>query len=134
MRGIHGRVMLESVAADEPHQFLQLGNVHDGTGAECRKRIVGETSLSDVRPDAAVVIVGRNTPESDRPLRRTTGEGAIRVLLAERRAQDRSRGDGDIRQERLCPVAAVEEDALVRVVAVIVVPIDERARPAGRQL
>ena len=73
-------------------------------------------------------VVGRDARVRQRPARRAALERAVGVLLAQGAAEDRRGGDLDVRQERLRPVAAVEEDALVVVVAVVVVPVDERAR------
>jgi hypothetical protein len=50
--------MLEAVPADEPHQLLQFGNVHDRAGAERLQRIVGEFPFADIRSNAARPIVG----------------------------------------------------------------------------
>jgi hypothetical protein len=47
MRGIHRGVMLEPIPADEPHQFLQLGNVHDGLPGDVRQLLL----------DAAIAVV-----------------------------------------------------------------------------
>ena len=45
MRGIHGSVMLEAVAADEPHQLLELGDVHHGARTKRLQRIVRKAPL-----------------------------------------------------------------------------------------
>ena len=79
-------------------------------------------------------IVGRYPAKRHRAARRTARQRPIGVLFAQGCAQDRCGGDGDVGQEGLGPVAAVEEHALLRIVAVVVVPVDESAWLAGREL
>jgi len=128
MRSVHRRMMLETTAADEAHQSLQIRHFDDGAIAESLDRIVRELAFADVGGDAAVAIVGGDATERDRPAGCAAGKRAPGVLLTERGAEDRRRADLDVRQKRLRPVPAVEEHALVRVVAVVVVPVDERTR------
>ena len=94
-------------------------------GAEGVEPVVGESALADISPNPSLG-VGRGHPaEGKRPRRRPAFERSVGVFHAERAAEDRRRGDADVGQEALRPVAAVKQRALVVVVAVVVVPIDE---------
>src|SRR5262245_21796902 len=127
-------MVLEAIPADEAHQLLQLGNVYNGARAERLQRSVGQLSFANVSPYAALSIVCRDSAEGDRPLRRAARERAVRILLAEGRAEDGSGRDRDVRQKRFGPIAAVDEHALVGIVAVIVVPVHKGTRSAGGEL
>ena len=121
----HHRVVLEAVAADVVEQPLELRHVGHRPGAEGVEPVVGESALADISPNPSLG-VGRGHPaEGKRPRRRPAFERSVGVFHAERAAEDRRRGDADVGQEALRPVAAVKQRALVVVVAVVVVPIDE---------
>lgn len=126
----HGGVVLEAVAADVMHERGEAWDLHDSLGAEGVEGIVGEVAVAYVSSDAAGEIVGGDAAEGDGASGCAAGEGSYCVGLAEYGAEDGSGADADVGQEVFGPVAAVEEDALVGIVAVVVVPVDERSGTA----
>src|ERR1700679_1799147 len=127
-------MMLKAVPADVLHHPRQPGNMNHGLSPEGVERIVGEPTVSDVGANASVAVVGTDAAKCDR-----AGWGAARkradgILFSKDRSENGRGADPDIRQEVLCPVAAVEEDALFRVLAVVVIPIDEGTGPLRSKL
>ena len=116
-------------------QALQVRDPHDAVAAERLERVVRELALADVAADRAHRVVGHDAAEGERLalIRPTT---VPNVFSRPDRAGDdrlvvhlRDLGEHLRRQ-----VAAVEDDRLVGIVLVVVVPVDERAGLAGRQL
>ena len=112
---IHGRVMLESVQANELHQLLQLGNLDDCSCAKSVERIVRKLSVAQVHANLARGIVRADPAIAHRPGGRAALQRTYGILFAQHRAKDRCRADTNVGKKILRPVAAMEEDALVRI-------------------
>ena len=113
---------------------LQLGDTGHGPVAEGVQLVVRQLALADIGADAALRVGGGHAAIGERPGGRAAFQRAIGVLHAERAAENRRVGDLDVGQKTLRPVAAVEQDALVVVVRVVVVPVHERGGRAGGEL
>src|SRR5579875_1549875 len=128
---VHCCVVFEAVAADAAHEALEAVDADNGAGAKGLERIVGEVAVADIGANDAGGIVCADAAEGDGAGGCASFERADCVLFSEHGAENGRGGDANVWQEVLCPVSAMEEDAAVRVVAVVVVPVYQRAGAAA---
>ena len=130
----HHHVVLEAFFADVAHESLEVGHAGHGPVAEGVQRVVGQFSVADVGADRSFGVGRSDATVGQRPRGRTAVQRPVGVLLTGGRTNDGRGGDLDVGQEGFSPVAAVEEDALVVVVRVIVVPVHQRRRRVASEL
>src|SRR6185437_9494349 len=134
MTPIHGCMVFESIAADASHELLQAGHPHDSPGSKGIERIVSKLSLSDIGSDHACSVIRADSAECDGPGRRAPLERADSILFTENGPKNGCRSNPNVRKEVFRPVAAMEEHAPIRIIAIVIIPIDEGARPSARKL
>src|SRR5205814_10557899 len=99
-----------------------------------RKRIVGESPLANVSTHAPGGIVGRETRKTHRSRLDQANAGSVRVVLAYRARDNFLIVHLYGAEEMLRQVRAVKAHSLVRIAAVVVVPILQRRRRPPSQL
>jgi len=128
-RKIRGYMMLEAVLADITQQFLHLWNLNHACPAEGMQRIVGKRTLTDIARDLPGKVVGGEASEAHCSSLYCSIQCAVRILFAN--------GSGDdllevhfhaLIEEVFRQIRAVKAHRLVRVVPVVVVPIQQSAR------
>src|SRR5215471_9997305 len=123
MRGVHGCMVFETLLADNFQEFLEARHLDNGAAAKGIQRVVNKLAVPCVGTDHAIAIIRRDPRIAEGTRRGTTRNGSISIFRAERRCEYFRIGHLDVSKKALGPVAAVKEDALVRVVSVIVIPI-----------
>ena len=127
-------MVLEALLADVAQQLLQLRDVGDAGTAEGLQRIARELAFANVATNAAMEVVGGEAREAHRAGLHAAHAGAEGVLLADGAGDDGLEVHDDVFEEVLGQIGAVEADALVRIAAVVVVPVEQRAgRLAGER-
>src|ERR1017187_7163047 len=133
MRPRHRRVVLETIAADIPHQFGKTWHLNHRLGSERIKRIIGEASLSNIRANLPGNIVRTNAAKRHRPSGCASCQSTYSIRLTQNSTQDGCGSDPDVREKILCPVAAMEEDTFIILVPIVIVPVHEcRGTIAGK--
>src|SRR5690242_4948404 len=125
--------MFEPTFADVPEKLLQLRDMHNASTAEGFERIVGKISFADIAANSSFTIVGRDADKTHRTGLDSAHAGAKSVFLADGTGDDLLKIHADILEEMLGKIAAMETNGLVRIVRVIVIPVEQRARSFGRQ-
>src|SRR4051794_6914343 len=124
-------MMLEASLADVSEQVLQLWYLDDARAAEGLQGIVGEVALADVAPHLAFAVISGEARIAHRRSLHTADAGAEGVLLTDGAGDDLLEVHADVLEEVLGQVAAVEADSLVRIAAVVVIPIEQCAWRLG---
>src|ERR1035437_8690499 len=134
-REVRRDVVLEAVFADVAKQRLHVRDLHHAGPAEGVQRVVGERALADVAANYAGEIVSREARKAHGAGLHRAVERAVGVLLA-----NGARDDELIVhlhaffEKMLRQVRAVEAHRLIWVLAVVVVPIEQRrGRLAGKR-
>jgi hypothetical protein len=91
------------------------------------ERVVGELAFAHIAANGAVAIVGREARETHRTRLHAAHARSVSVLAAHRAGDDLLEVHAAFLEEVLGEIAAMEADGLVRVFAVIVVPIEQGA-------
>src|SRR5712692_2172176 len=123
---IRGNVMLESVLADVTQEFLQVGNANHAGAPESLERIVSEFPFSDVTTDFPLPIIRRKTYKAHRAGFHLADTGSKGIFLADRAGDDLLKIHANVFEEVLRQIAAVKANRLVRVIGVVVIPIQQR--------
>ena len=113
---------------------MQASSPHHPVAAETLGSVVRRFALADVSAHATVQVVGRGAAERDGASLQFAHDRAKRILLAHRPGDDLLEVHFEIFEEILGQVRAVEDHTLIRIVAVVVVPIDDGAGRAGGEL
>src|SRR5215472_16110457 len=103
-----------------------MRNFSDGSIAEGIQFVIGQFTFANISADATISIGGRDAAKSQWPGGRAAFQRAVGVFYANYAAEDRGIGDFNVWQETLGPVAAMEQNAFVIIVRVVVVPVHER--------
>src|ERR1700730_8678868 len=109
------------------HELLETGNFDYGSTAERIQRIIDEFTIADIGTDYTIAVIGGNSGITKGTSRSTAGDCAIGVFCSQRSRQNFGICHLDVREKTLGPVTTVKQDTLVRVIAVVVVPIDQSA-------
>ena len=128
-------MMLETIAADVLHQFLEVIDLGDSDTTIHTIRIVGDLAFAYVCTNLAGCIVGRYTEEGELAFADLGIHGAEGTHLAECATQDTEWGKLKVvvANERTREVAAVGAYALVAIVGKVIVPVGQRRRIARSQ-
>src|ERR1700722_6524863 len=124
---IRSHMMLETILANVAQQLLQAGNLHNAHATKCVQRIVGERAFADVTADHARRIVSREAGKAHRSGFYAADDGAECVLFADSACDDLLKIHADVLKKMLRQVAAMEADGFIRIVAVIIVPVEQGA-------
>src|ERR1051326_518679 len=119
--------MLETLLANIAQQFLKLGDAHNARAAEGLQRIIGNLAFADITANDPFAVARRETRETHRTRLHQPDAGPVGILLAHRAGDDLLKIHLHAAEEMLGKVAAVEADSLVRILAVIIVPIEQSA-------
>src|ERR1700745_1416527 len=126
--------MLEAIQADKLHQILQFRYLNHSAGSKRVKRIIGKMSVTEIGANLSRGIIGADPAKTHRTSRRPPGQCADGVFFAKHGAENRGGADANVGKKIPGPVAAVKKDTLIRVVAVVVVPVHKSAGPAAGEL
>src|ERR1700730_4008291 len=124
MRLVHGSMVLKTVPAHKTHQSLQIFDLHYCAAPKSVQRIIYKSSVTDIRSDDAMAVVRGDAGIAERAHRGPAGNGAVSIVCSKRRREDFRIGHFHLAKKTLRPIAAMEQYALVRVIPVVVVPID----------
>ncbi len=116
------------------HQARQIRHLDHSPQAQGLQRISCEFSLANVGQYLAGAIVGTHAAKGHVICIAPVVERSKGVLFAQRGAQNWRCGNADVRQTLLGPVSAVEEDALVQIATVVVLPVYQCVGPAVGRL
>src|SRR6266702_1479082 len=134
MAAVHRCMMLEAILTNNVHQRRKSRYSNHCARSKGIQWIIGKFSLAYISSNLTVEIVGADSAEGQRPLACATLHRAKCVLLSESRSKDMSGGDPHLRQKVFCPVAAMKQNAFLRIVTVVVIPVDQRARASTCEL
>src|SRR6266567_8981371 len=134
VREVGGDVVLKAVLADKMQQLLHSSNLDNSCATEGVQRVVSESALANVAAYRARRVVGGEASEAhgiglDQP-----HACAKCVLLAHCAGNDFLEIHLCRAEEMLGQVRAMEAYRLVRVFAVVVIPIEKCRRSAGGEL
>src|ERR1022692_2006310 len=119
-RKVRRHVMLEAALTNETQQLLEMRDARHAGAAEGIQGIVGELAFPDVAADLAFAIVGGKARKTHRPALDAADAGAVGVVLAHGAGDDLLIVHAYAGEKMLGQIAAMETDALVGIVAVIV--------------
>src|SRR6516162_9854776 len=104
MTAIHGRMMFESVLTNHVHQGRERRHADHRARSKSIQWIVREFPLANIGADSAAQIICTDSAEGERPPVSAAFHGAERVLLSQRRSENRRGRNPNIRHKLLCPV------------------------------
>src|SRR5258708_8062082 len=126
--------MLETVVTDVAQQFLQSWDFHDARTAERFERIIGEETVAGVATDFSMHIVRGKPRKAHGASLYAPHAGAKGVFFPYRARDDLLKMHLYFVEEMFGQVAAVETHGLVRIVSVVVVPVEQSAWRFRREL
>src|SRR2546423_9827270 len=109
--------------ADIPQQFLHLWNFHHARSPERHQRIVGESPLAYIATHAADRVLGRKSRETHRARLDQADARTVGIILAHGARDYFLIIHLDRPEEVLRQIRTVKTHGLVRIGAIIVVPI-----------
>src|ERR1700761_8857293 len=124
MRLIHRRMMLESLPANISHQALEVPDFHHRTAAKSIQRIIHKLPVTDITANHSMTVIRGNSGIAEGTLGSPAGHSSIGVLGAKRGRQYLRVCHLHLAEKAFCPIAAMKHHTLIRVVAVVIVPID----------
>src|ERR1700722_3293905 len=116
MRLVHRRVMLESLPADISHQALQVPDFNHRTASESIQRIVHKLPVTDIAANHSMTVIGGNSGIAEGTLGSPAGHSSVSVLGPKRGGQYLRVSHLHLAEKAFCPIAAMEDDTLIRVV------------------
>src|ERR1700730_7748441 len=127
-------MMLESIFTDIAQQLLHLRNFDHPSTAKRLQRIVGKSAASYVSANLPRRIVRRKASKAHCAGLHLADTGTKSIFLANGAGDNRLVIHVHFLKEMLRQVAAMEAHGLVRMIAVVVVPIKQGAGSFGGQL
>ena len=124
MRLIHRRVMLKTLAANIAHQSLQILDFHHRPAAESIQRIIHKLPVAHIAANDSMAVIRGDSRIAKGTLRSPPGYGSVGILRAQSGGKYFRVGHLHLTKKAFCPIAAMEHHALIRVIAVVVIPID----------
>src|SRR5215469_4498962 len=118
--------MLKALLTNVSHEFLQIWNFGDGSIAKSVQFVIGQFAFANIRAYAAIGIGSRDAAKGQWAGGRAAFQSPIGIFHAKCAAEDGRVRDFNVGQETLGPVAAVEQDAFVIIVRVVIVPVYKR--------
>ena len=120
-------MVLEAVAADVLHEFLEIRNLGNSDAAVHSVRIVGDYALAEISLDLSLGVVGGDAEEGEVAFGNLCADSAEGTHLAEGTAKHSERGELQVlvADETAGEVAAVGADTLLTVGGEVVVPVHE---------
>src|ERR1700722_2491703 len=130
---IRGDMVLESVFANVVKKLLHSRNLDDPGAAKSFQRIIRERSPADVSTNSSRLVIRREACIAHRAGFNAAHAGTEGIVLANGTGDDLLIVHLDVTEEVLRQITAVEADRLIRMAAVVIVPIEQSARRFGRQ-
>lgn len=124
---IRGNMVFESIFTDVTKQLLQIRNLHHSGSAECFESIVGEFSFAHVAGNSSFTVIRGEAGETHRAALHPPYTRAERVVFADRARDDFLEVHAHIPEKVLWQVAAVEAHGFVRIIRVIIIPVEQSA-------
>lgn len=119
-------MMFKTVLANVAQKFLHARDLDHARSAERIQGVIGERAFADIAAHNAAAVVGGEAREAHRPRFYTPYARAERVFFTDCSGNDFLEVHAHILKEMLGEIAAVEADCLVGVVAVVIVPVEQR--------
>src|SRR6478736_1045471 len=119
-------MMLESVLADIVQQFLHLRNLDHTRTAKRIQRIVRKPAMPNIAAHLPGSIVSRKARKAHLLRLDQSDHGAVSILFTYGPSDDFLEVHLERTEEVLRQICAVEAHRLVRIAAIIVVPIKQR--------
>ena len=106
---------------------MQFGDSNDARATKGFKGIFGESAFADVAGDFAFAVIGGKPGEAHRAAFHASHDGAEGILFANGSSDDLLEVHAEVLEKMFRQVAAVEAHGFVRIVGIVVVPIQQSA-------
>src|SRR6185437_15590649 len=122
---IRGDVMFKTIFADVAQEFLHARDFDDARATEGLERIVGKRASAEIATHITCAIVRGEASESHFARFDQTHAGAKRIFLAYGAGDDGLVIHFYGFQKLLWQIAAVKADGFIRIISVVVVPVEQ---------
>src|SRR5215470_18802417 len=120
--------MLESAFADESEQLLQLRNLYDSSSAKSLQRIAGKFAFAHISANFSGEVICRKPREAHWARFHASHARSKSIFFANRPGNNFLKIHLHILEKVLGQIAAVKTDRFIRIVRIVVIPVEQRAR------
>src|SRR4051794_26078463 len=113
--------------------MLQAWNFHHAGPAKCIERVHSERAVAYISANLSSQVVRRKTRVAHRSRFYATDACAVCIFLTDRARDYLLEVHFHISKKVLRQIAAMEADCFVRIVSVVIVPVEKRTWRSGRE-